>query len=143
MKVNPVSEPLPSSSNTNILWTTSLENDEQAREYFWQKKEELDIKGFFILEDFLKDHELPDTFENQNLKSVSTQFFINLRKYTLDTFPSEDAIKNTSSRHLWDTIIKGNYLLYYNDSVKTFMVFSSLGDLRDIKIYGVRVIGIK
>ena len=105
MKVNPLSEPLPSSSNTNILWTTLLENDEQAREYFWQKKEELDIKGFCILEDFLKDHELPETFENQNLKSVSTQFFINLRKYTLDTFPSEDAIKNTSSRNLWDTII--------------------------------------
>ena len=105
MKVNPVSEALSSFSNKNLMWTTSFENDQQAQEYFWQKKEELDIQGFCILQDFLNDHDLPDDLDNSVLKSVSKNFLIDLRKYTLNTFPSLDVIKNRSSRKLWDIII--------------------------------------
>ena len=104
MRINPVSEAISSLSDKNIF-LTCMENDLQAHEYFWQKKEELDLKGCCILDDFVKDHDQPDDLDNPILKSVSTKFLMDLRKYTLDTFPSDSVLKNASKRKLWDTII--------------------------------------
>lgn len=90
-------------SETMSTWSTVISTDYMAKVYFAGKREELENKGFCILESFLDDGRVPESVIAP--VGEDKDMFKKLRAFFSSTFPGEMAIRNPDNRKIWNWIV--------------------------------------
>lgn len=94
-------------SHSDLLYMSSLQggSEDEAWKLAWPS-------GVYYRDSFEDQNKVPfSSFTTSySHKSLSKESFLNLKRFVIKFFPSENVLSNASSRSLWNPILKSGHL---------------------------------